>query len=77
MPKITIESNHHRRPESLGGKRIPENISLVPNHKHRAWHALFKNHPPEVIAQIINKVWLDPDFEFIVVPRKKKVRRQY
>lgn len=68
-------TDHHRRPESLGGKFTPENISRVPAGKHRAWHTLFKSHTPQVIADIINKIWLDPDWEFVVVPRKKKIRR--
>lgn len=72
----TYHTEHHRRPRTLGGKSEPRNISKVPVNKHRAWHLLFKNHTPEV-AGIINKTYLDPDFEFVVVPRKKKVRRQY
>jgi len=68
-------SEHHRRPRSLEGKTVPKNISVVSVKKHQAWHLLFRNHPPNIIAEIINKVWLDPDFEMVVVRRKKKVRR--
>lgn len=68
-------TEHHRKPESLGGKRVPENISKVPINKHRAWHLLFKNLPPDAIARIINKTWIDRDYEFVVIPRKKPVRR--
>jgi len=70
-------SDHHRCPETLGGKSVPRNISTVPCNKHRAWHLLFKNHTPQRIAEIINKTWIDPDWEMVVVQRKKKVRRQY
>ena len=75
--EIPITDPHHRRPQALGGQSNPENISIVPIKKHRAWHILFRNHPPEVIAEIINKTWLDPEFELVVIPRKKKGRRQY
>ncbi|MFA5996878.1 MAG: hypothetical protein WC791_00105 [Candidatus Paceibacterota bacterium] len=64
-------TEHHRKPRSREGKSIPQNISKVPIKKHRAWHVLFRNHTPDVIAKIINKIWLDPDFEFVVVRKPK------
>lgn len=54
-------SEHHRRPRSLGGKSTPENISLLPMNKHKAWHVIAKNHPPPIIAKILSKNYLDPD----------------
>jgi hypothetical protein len=69
MAKKVHTSRHHRKPRSLGGKHGEENISLVCSRKHEAWHLLFSNHTPEHIAIIINNVWLDPHYEFIV--RKK------
>lgn len=77
MSDKQYDTKHHRCPESLNGKSEQRNISIVPANKHRAWHLLFKNHPPNIIAEIINKTWIDPDYEIIVVLRKKKVRRQY
>ncbi|PIQ14558.1 MAG: hypothetical protein COW67_13140 [Flavobacteriales bacterium CG18_big_fil_WC_8_21_14_2_50_32_9] len=62
-------SRHHRRPVSQKGKSTLENISIVCENKHRAWHLLFDNHPPEMIAKIINAVWLDPDYEMVAVPK--------
>jgi hypothetical protein len=58
---------HHRKPRSLGGDNSSRNRSIVDRDKHNAWHLLFKNHPPERIALIINNVWLDPDYIFVVV----------
>lgn len=69
MSKKFHGHKHHRKPRSLGGGNDKENISVVCRDKHDAWHRLFKNHPPERIALIINNVWLDPEFEFVV--RKK------
>ena len=60
------QSTHHRKPVSRGGKTIPENLSVVPVVKHRAWHTLFGNMNPMEIADEINKYWLDPSYEFIV-----------
>jgi hypothetical protein len=48
----------------------PENISVVPANKHRAWHMLWADKHPEEIAEIINAVWLDPAYKFICVRRK-------
>jgi len=70
-----LMSEHHRCPRSLEGRSNPENISIVPIKEHQAWHLLFKNRPPEVIAGIINKRWIDPEWEMVVRKRKKKQRR--
>lgn len=62
---------HHRRPRSRGGGNNPENLSGVPVNYHQAWHKLFANLSPQEIAAIINDCWLDPDFYFVTIPRKK------
>jgi hypothetical protein len=60
---------HHRKPKSLGGSgRITSpNLIHVPVVKHRAWHTLFETKTPQEIAAIINKTWLDNDWEMIAV----------
>lgn len=73
--KEQLMSEHHRRPRSLEGHSNPENISIVPIKEHQAWHLLFKNRSPEVITGIINKTWIDPEWELVVQKRKKKQRR--
>jgi hypothetical protein len=65
-----MQTRHHRKPKSRGGKNDKRNISIVNDRKHEAWHLLFSNHTPHMIAEIINKVWLDPNFEFTVRRRK-------
>jgi hypothetical protein len=60
---------HHKRPVSKGGhdgqiNGIPNKIA-VPVKKHQAWHQLFYNSDPETIAQTINEIWLDPEYEFV------------
>lgn len=83
------KTEHHRKPQSLGGKRTKRNISIVPHIQHKAWHRLFDNLPAELIPraltkalevqaawkilfgdkpieeviEIINKDWIDPDFQ--------------
>jgi hypothetical protein len=63
---------HHRKCKSNGGTSERANLSVVPDVKHTAWHILFTNRDPESIARYINAVWLDPEFELICIPRKKK-----
>jgi hypothetical protein len=106
-------TNHHRKPGSLGGKKINGNISRVPRREHEAWHRLFDNLEAPVILEklkgflvtfsavategelltpgrvskqrlaweilfrdmiideilvVINSVWIDPDYELILIP---------
>jgi hypothetical protein len=61
---------HHRRPRSLGGKDDYRNVIELPVTHHQAWHTLFNNWTPEVIARVINEYYLDPDFKFIVKERR-------
>ncbi len=61
---------HHRKPRSKGGTNEKRNISRVPRKIHECWHILFSNLDPQEIADIINAVWLDPDYKFIVRKRQ-------
>lgn len=63
-------TRHHKKPKSIGGSDSPENISMLPKNLHSAWHCLFKTYDAHRIASLINKYYLDPAFEFIVVPKK-------
>lgn len=65
------QSRHHRKPQSRGGKGNARNISIVPEYHHKAWHTLFVNYDAYEIAEIINKVWLDPDVYFVVKRRRE------
>lgn len=67
---IAHNSRHHRLPRSRGGESDERNISFVERDNHRAWHKLFENKTAPEIADIINSVWLDPDFKFICVKAK-------
>lgn len=67
---------HHRKPRSLGSPAVcdsndSDNLSHVSTSKHRAWHTLFSNLEAFEIAAIINSVWLDPDYLFIVKRKKQ------
>lgn len=71
MRKSWVYDVHHRKCRSNGGTDDPKNLIRVPTHFHRAWHLLFKNFKAEVIADIINSIWLDPEYEFVVRKREK------
>ena len=64
-------SIHHRKPTSIGGGNDERNLSEIPRRKHEAWHILFFNASPELIAWIINKHYLDPDYEMVVRKRNE------
>lgn len=61
-------TEHHRRPKSLGGGE-GDNVSEIPISKHRAWHTLFRNFTPEMIAKEINEKYLDKDYFFVAKRR--------
>ena len=64
-----MTSLHHRKPRSLGGRREPKNLVRLPHKKHQAWHLLFANFTPQQIADEINRLYLDPDYEIVVRKR--------
>lgn len=70
MAKTKI-TKHHRHPKSTGGITSPDNISRIPEDKHRNWHELFHNWSPEKICRVINEIYLDPEYEFVC--RRKEV----
>lgn len=59
---------HHRNPRSTGGDNRSSNLSDVDRGQHRAWHRLFHNFGPIVIAGIINQTWLHADWRLVAVP---------
>jgi len=59
-------TKHHRKPKSKGGNGKPKNISYVCAEQHKAWHRLFGNMTPHEIADVINQVWIDQDYVFLV-----------
>ena len=61
---------HHRRCRSNGGTNSETNISVVDSKQHSSWHNLFQAMDAYQIAQIINNVWLQPEFYFEVKRRK-------
>jgi hypothetical protein len=62
---IHAHTKHHRRCRSNGGKTTERNISMVPEHKHRAYHLLFANMDAHEIANLLTRVYIDPDWEMI------------
>jgi len=65
----TKYSMHHRKCRSRGGSNSIDNISIVRDDLHRAYHLLFKNMTPDEIAQTLNETWIDKDW--ILIAKKK------
>jgi len=63
---------HHRKPRSKGGDNSCNNIVTVNKTKHQAFHHLFYEGSPQKIANILNRTWIDLDYELIVVKREQK-----
>ena len=68
-------TRHHRHERVNGGSDEVSNISFVTQKRHESWHYLFGTRHPIDIARYISNVWLDPDWEFICIPRKKNTKQ--
>lgn len=60
------KDRHHRRCKSNGGHNGPNNISIVERVKHNAFHTLFGNKTTEEITEVLNRVWINPNYMLIV-----------
>jgi len=49
-------SRHHLCPKSRGGKDNQENIFILWNQKHEAWHILFGNRTIPEIIEILKRI---------------------
>ena len=68
------KTRHHRKPRSAGGSDDRENISWVTEKEHAAYNPLFRDVPPNKVAAILNKRWIDP--EWVLIARKKRGYRK-
>lgn len=64
------KTKHHRRPRVLGGNGEKRNISIVPDHLHKAYHLLFGEGNPHRIAYLLNEYYIDPDYEVVIRRRE-------
>jgi hypothetical protein len=55
-------STHHKKCVSNGGTNNPQNLSMVREKDHQAWHRLFQNWSVPDIVDELNSVWIDPDY---------------
>jgi hypothetical protein len=62
-------TKHHRVPRARGGTDESRNIAFVPNRTHVRFHALFGIMTPFEIAQMLNEMFIDPDYKMVVVKR--------
>jgi len=74
--KIKRTNLHHRKSRSrTGGKPYNGNIEDVPNvirvdwKKHQAFHLLFPDTDPLMIARELNNIWIDPTNMMICIPK--------
>jgi hypothetical protein len=65
-------TTHHRKARYNGGGDQPSNLIQVPENKHQAFHLLFNEGEPHHIRNVLNKIWIDPAYRFILVKRKNK-----
>ena len=78
--KKEVYHRHHRKPSSIGGTSDQRNISILPKSKHTSWHYLFGNLTAERIVEEINRQYIDPDYELIVVrktPKQEETQRLF
>ena len=66
---MKFKNRHHRKCRSHGGSDEGENISIVDERQHKAYHLLFGNMRPQQVADKLNGVYIDPEFKLIVVRR--------
>jgi len=64
---------HHRKAKVNGGsgKISSGNMIEVDVLQHRAFHLLFGTKNTEQIAAILNKTWIDVDYELVCRKREK------
>ena len=73
-PKADLGNNwHHRVPKvrNGSGKISSGNMIEVDVLQHRAFHLLFGTKNTEQIAALLNKTWIDVDYELVCRKREK------
>jgi len=73
-PKADLGNNwHHRKAKVNGGsgKISSGNMIEVDVIDHRCFHKLFGTKTTEQIAAILNKTWIDVDYELVCRKREK------
>jgi len=59
-------SRHHKKMRCHGGGDDLRNISNIPQKWHRAFHTIFGNFETHTIMTMMNELFIDPDFEFVL-----------
>ena len=56
--KVIKLNKHHILPSSRGGTNALENLALIQEEKHQAYHYLFENKTPdEIINDLVRNYW--------------------
>lgn len=68
-----MKTKHHRRSKYFNGNSDPENISIVSEKEHNAFHVLWDGTKSAFdICEDLNARWIDPDFVFICVTKDRQ-----
>lgn len=59
-------TRHHKRCVSNGGDDSPDNVVLISDVKHRAFHTLFENMDAYGIAEKLNSIYIDSRYVLTV-----------
>lgn len=73
-PKVRPDYNFHHRLAKIhggSGKLSSGNMVEVRVDHHRAFHLLFETKSVPDIARILNKTWIDPQWELIAIKKEK------
>lgn len=68
IEKLGKLTKHHLQPRSRGGNNHTSNISYVPEKLHNFYHAMFSNHLPHKVAQMLNEHWISRDVTMMAIP---------
>ena len=71
MKKGNGLTRHHRKSKARGGTNEQENISMVKDKFHQAFHLLFGDADPGYIVEQLNSIWIDPDYCVVLMKRKQ------
>jgi len=56
--KRDYKSKHHIIPKARGGNNSLENIAMVDNKSHEAYHIIFRDKTPEeIVEHLVKKYW--------------------
>ena len=62
---------HHRKPVSVGGSNVAQNISYVTRERHEMYHTLFGSGTVQEVLHELNTTWLDQEVIVVALSRRQ------